>query len=186
MTETEQEAEANFALEFYVRRNIRYHLRRYAFFTKWSRFIAFVGVLFGSAAAATLIAGWPKWATAGLALVVTVAAAIDLIVGISQRGALHNDLRRDYLSIQEDIACKGEPSADDRKAYWAKIHRIESDEPPEKTVLELMSRNEVVCSLYDDEERSTHFVAIPWHMKITAHWINWDVTELRPSRPVNN
>ncbi|WP_375738048.1 hypothetical protein [Pseudomonas boanensis] len=181
MSESEQDQDELHELRFYVRRNIRYHLRRFAFFTKWSRLTAFLGVLFGSAAAATLMAKAPAEVTAVFAVLVTIASAIDLIVGTSQRAALHNDLRRCYLEIEEELDTAGWLDAEPRRKLWAKIRRIEGDEPPALPVLELMARNDVICAMFDGDERSEHFIPIPGHMRATAHWINWDTSDLRPS-----
>jgi len=163
-------------LRFYVQRCIRYHMRRMSFFMRWSRFTAFVGVLFGSAAVASLFVNAPTAVTAAAALLVTVASAIDLVIGTGQRASLHADLRKCYLGIEEDIMAQGIPNLESMRTMRSRIRRIEADEPPTLPVLELLARNEVIRAIYSREEAAQYLSNIPWYMRWTAHWIEWDTS----------
>lgn len=179
MNEADRVADELHTLSFYLQRNIRYHMRRAAFFTRWSRFTSFVGVFAGSTAAAAFISKLPIPVGVGLAMLVAFASAIELVVGVGQSAWRHFDLRKRYLEIEEHLETR-EPELADIREAWRAIRRIEADEPPTMSALELMVRNDVICSLYDQDERSEHFIPIPWYMTITAHWIDWDVSKREP------
>lgn len=179
MNEADKVADELHALNFYLQRNIRYHMRRAAFFTRWSRFTSFVGVFAGSAAAAAFISKLPIPVGAGLAALVALAAAIELVVGVGQLAWRHFDLRKRYLEIEEHLEAE-ETGLDDIRGAWRSIRRIEADEPPTMSALELMVRNDVICSMYEQKDRGEHFIPIPWYMTLTAHWIDWDVSQREP------
>lgn len=183
MSEADKEDELH-RLTFYVQRNIRYHMRRAAFFTRWSRLSSFVGVFFGSAAAITFlssVSGSHPLLPVLLAGVVALASAVELVVGVSQRAWLHNDLRRRFLDIDEKMQINPKMPMKSINELWACVRRIETDEPPTMEALELMVRNEVIISMYDYEERSKHYIPLPWWQKLTAHWVHWDVSQASPA-----
>lgn len=176
MTDADKVEDELHELCFYVQRCIRYHMRRMSFFMRWSRFTAFVGVLFGSAAVASLFVNAPTAVTAAAALLVTVASAVDLVIGTGQRASLHADLRKCYLAIEEEIMAQGRPSPESLRAMRSRIRRIEADEPPTLPALELLARNEVIRAMYTREEATQYLSNVPWYMRLTAHWIEWDTS----------
>lgn len=177
MTDADQTRSDLHELGFYVQRNVRYHMRRGAFFLRWGRFTAFVGVIFGSAAVTSLIAGSNAYLTGVAALLVTFASAVDLVVGTGQRAWLHNDLRKRYLDIEAEILA-GEPDlqAATIRAYWSRIRRIEADEPPTLPALEILARNDVIRSMYPKDEAAKHVSKLNWLKRTTAQWVDWDTS----------
>ncbi|WP_060482697.1 hypothetical protein [Pseudomonas sp. NBRC 111119] len=162
-------------LEFYVQRNVRYHMRRGAFFLRWGRFTAFVGVVFGSATVTSLIAGSSAFLVGGSALLVTLASSVDLVVGTGQRAWLHNDLRKRYLDIEAEMLAVPPDSAKLREMR-SKIRRIEADEPPTLPALELLARDDVIRSIYSREEAAKHVSRLSWFKRTTAQWFDWDTS----------
>lgn len=164
-------------LSFYVQRNIRYHMRRGAFFLRWGRFTAFIGIIFGSAAITSLLAEASTYVTGGAALLVTIASAVDLVVGTGQRAWLHNDLRKRYLDIEAEIlADEPIPQALRLREYKSRIRRIEADEPPTLPALEILARNDVIRALYPKEEADLYVSQIGWFKRTTAQWFDWDTS----------
>ena len=164
-------------LSFYVQRNIRYHMRRGAFFLRWGRFTAFIGIIFGSAAITSLLAGASTYVTGAAALLVTISSAVDLVVGTGQRAWLHNDLRKRYLDIEaEMLADDPESQALRLREYRSRIRRIEADEPPTLPALEILARNDVIRALYPKEEADQHVSQIGWFKRTTAQWFDWDTS----------
>lgn len=185
MTEADRDDEL-YDLKFYVQRNIRYHMRRAAFFTRWSRFSSFVGVFFGSAAAVSMMAqveSIPPIAPALMALLVAIVSAVELVVGVSHLAWRHNDLRRRYLDIDEKIQSSPKIPIKAVHELKATIRRIEADEPPTMEALELMVRNDVITSIFDRDEVQEHYIPLDWYIRISAHWINWDVSAACPRAP---
>lgn len=164
-------------LGFYAQRNVRYHMRRGAFFLRWSRFTAFVGVISGSAAVTSLIAGTGPYVTGAAALIVTLASAVDLVVGTGQRAWLHNDLRKRYLDIEADMLAN-EPNIDASgiREIRAKIRRIEADEPPTLPALEILARNDVIRAMYPKDVAEKHLSKLGWFKRTTAQWFDWDTS----------
>ncbi|MBZ9665771.1 hypothetical protein H3221_013520 [Pseudomonas sp. LMG 31766] len=183
MTDADLRDDEFHKLTFYVQRNIRYHMRRSAFFTRWSRVSSFVGVFFGSAAAVTFFVAMVENSekiAALLAAIVALVSAIELVVGVTQRAWLHNDLRRRFLDIEEKMQANPLMPMRSINELKACIRRIEADEPPTMEALELMVRNEVIVSMYEYEDRSIYYIPLPWWVKLTAHWIHWDVSKAEP------
>ncbi|PWU30144.1 hypothetical protein DK254_08455 [Pseudomonas sp. RW407] len=167
-------------LNFYIQRNVRYNLRRAAFFQRWSRFTAFVGVFLGSASAVTFISTLPTYVSVACGMTVAFFSALELIVGTGQRFALHCDLRKRYLELDERLQSESRPSEKVIRETWSAIRRIEADEPPHMDALELMVRNDVLSSIYDQEDLVDHYIPLPWWVRATAQWINWDTSQAAP------
>lgn len=160
-------------LNFYLKRSIRYHMRRAAFFMKWQRVTSFIGVVFGSAALATFIGEVPEHITAVFALLVTVASALDLVVGTGQSAWLHNDLRKRFLELEGVIASRI-PDADLIADIHHQIRRIEADEPPAREILNLLVRNDTIRAALPDEQANKEVIDICWIKRVTANLIDWD------------
>lgn len=180
MTDADKDADDLFAQTFYLQRNIRYHMRRAAFFMRWSRLTSFVGVFAGSAAAAAFLAKLPLSVSVGLAVFVAFMSAIELVVGTGQLAWRHFDLRKRYLELEERLEQLDSPGQKEIRETWTAIRRIEADEPPTMSALEMMARNEVICSLYQQEELHEHYIPVPWWQRISAHWIDWDMSQAEP------
>lgn len=164
-------------LKFYLQRSIRYHMRRAAFFMKWQRVTSFIGVVFGSAAVATFIGEVPEQITAVFALMVTVASALDLVVGTGQSAWLHNDLRKRFLELEGIIASRAadiELIADINH----QIRRIEADEPPAREILNLLVRNDTIRASLPDEQANKEVIDICWIKRVTANLIDWDTAHM--------
>ncbi|KAB0504681.1 hypothetical protein [Pseudomonas moorei] len=165
-------------LNFYIQRNIRYHMRRAAFFLYWGRVTAFIGVIFGSATVTSLLASSPPWVTGGAALIVTLASATDLVAGTADRAWLHNDLRKRYLEIEaEMIAENTETQLSKVRQYRSEIRRIEADEPPTLPALELLAMNDVIRSMYPKEKAEKLVSNLPWIKRVSAQWFHWDTSK---------
>jgi len=164
-------------LGFYVQRNVRYHMRRGSFFLRWGRVTAFVGVIFGSATVTSLMAGSNSYLTGSAALLVTLASAVDLVVGTGQRAWLHNDLRKRYLDIEaEMLGDEPDVLASKIREYTARIRKIEADEPPTLAALELLARDDVIRSIYPKEEAAKYVSNLNWLQRTTAQWVDWDTS----------
>lgn len=159
---------------FYVQRCIRYHMHREDFFGNLNKWNSFLGVVFGSTAIASLLQGCNTLTLASAALV-TVSSAMDLVVGTSAKMLLHGDLRKRFLMIEMGLLASDLTS---EKLHQAKIEcrKIEADEPPGLPFLNEMAANEVIQAIYPAEAAKEYLADLPWHKKVTANLINWDVS----------
>ena len=165
-------------LGFYVQRNIRYHIRRGAFFLRWNRFTAFMGLMFGSAAVSSMLADADPRITAAAAIVVTLSSAIDLVIGTGQQAWLHNDLRKRYLEIEgEMFLVSDQDKASNVRRFKALIRKIEADEPPPLPALELLARDDVIRANFPKEEADHEVCKLHWFKRLTAQWVSWDTSK---------
>lgn len=132
-----------YGLLFDVRRSIRYHDRRRAFFERMHRLTSALtiilagGVIFELAGTGSP-APWLQWVGALAAIL----AALDMVVGYSARANLHAGLRVRFVDLEIAIL------AGDLDALTWQAHRqarlvIERDEPPIYRALDLLCHNEL-------------------------------------------
>ena len=139
------EIDARYALLFDVRRSVRYHNRRRAFFDRTSMLNTAVSLVFGSAAAASVL-GDRTWLAVASGFFVTLCSSIDLVVGSAQKARLHFDLARRFIELEKQLLAV---SKDDHSAICALEQvrlTIESDEPPVYRALDLLCRNEQIAA----------------------------------------
>ena len=154
-----------------VRRSVRYHNRRRAFFDGWVLITNAVSVIFGSAAM------WIFWAEVNLrwgvyaALVVTFFSAINLVVGAGQRARSHADLARRFFSLEKEIVSMADPTEEQRRVLMGKRLEIEADEPPILRVVDVMCHNELAGAMGFNRPKDSYF--IPWYLHLTGHFTNW-------------
>lgn len=161
-----------YALLFAVRRSIRYHEQRAAFFERLHQLTGALTVFL----AGTVILDFagpaqaPAW-LAGLALIAAVLAAFDFVVGYAKAGALHRTLKARFAFLELAIL-----QGDSSEAAWAQHGaerlKIEQDEPAVYRALDLACHNE----LLDPEGHgrdSKHRRQIGRIEYLTRHFLHW-------------
>lgn len=154
-----------------VQKSQRYHARRHAFFDRWNKSTAFVGVLGGSAVIASMAQHAPPWLAAAGGLLVVVMSGLDLVVGTGHMARQHNDLRRRFCEMEADIARDPEPGAPTVAAWQARRLAIEADEPPTYVALDLLCENELARSYAHTSTKPR--AILPWYKVITAQFVLW-------------
>ncbi|MFC4727123.1 hypothetical protein [Coralloluteibacterium thermophilus] len=130
-------------LIWYARLSQRYHGRREAFFERWRKATAMIGILGGSAAFAAVADDFPMWLSTTGAVAVVLASTIDLVVGTGVLAHRHAALRRRCYELEQAIVRSPEPSDADLREWEAAKIGIESDEPPFYAALALLCENEL-------------------------------------------
>lgn len=130
------------SLLFDTQRSIRYHMRRRAFFDRLDQLTNMLSVIFGSAAVFGVLEKDYQALALVAAAVVTVASAINLVLGSSQRARAHADFARRYVALERRLAC--EPTCTEELLRDVKAERlsIEAEEPPVLHVLNVICHNE--------------------------------------------
>lgn len=160
----------------YIFRCIRYHTRRASLYALLNRASSFISVFFGSSAAASfLYSGNPKLAGT-FALVVTFFSALDLVIGTAAKEALHNNHRRNWISLKNKFEETGLTNE-----YSNQKRATELDEPPELSVVNLQATNDVLLAMYDEDAREELYV-IPWHMSFLGQFINLDISKIKKAK----
>lgn len=163
-----------YAVLFGVRRSVRYHDRRRAFFEQLHRLTAVLTVLMaGSVLFDIGKPGAPAvWLTA-LAVIAALLAAIDMVVGYASRASLHRDLKQRFVDLEMDVLARG-----DSPEVWT-AHRlarlaIERDEPPIYRALDLLCYNELLIAEGCDPAK---LVALKKWQRWTRHLLHWPDTQ---------
>ena len=164
-------SEQMYALLFSVRRSIRYHDRREAFYVGLHKATSFICILFGSATVAAFAGKLGSDTGMVLAMIVTVVSAFDLVVGFTARASLHNRLRRAFIELEADIVRA--PDDTHYNGYVTERLKIEQDEPPKYHALDILCHNDVVAASYTYAEAKKHLVRVGGLQRLTAHWASW-------------
>lgn len=156
-----------------VQKSQRYHSRRTAFFDRWNKTTALVGILGGSTAFAAVGKYVPETIGTIAAAFVVVMSGVDLVASTGEMARRHNDLRRRFCELEAEIRqCAA--VEDTVVASWqGKRLSIESDEPPTYVALDLLCENELARA-YAHLSQSEPRHKVPWYMKRTAHFIRWE------------
>lgn len=166
-------------LRFYIKRCIRYHMHRETWFSKINKTSSFLGVVFGSTAIGGLLND-STLLTAASAVIVTVFSALDLVFSTGARASQHADLRKKYAELDLVLSQPGVDAAVLRNIR-AGIARIEVEEPPTLWFLNEMASNEVIRSMYSPDDEGYKLADLPWHKRVTANLIDWDVGDHIPA-----
>lgn len=166
-------------LLFGVRRSVRYHSRRRAFFDNLQAFTNSMSVIFGSAAFFTLLSRATNHNVIGVDLPMVASAAVAVFSGVNLitrswvKARLHEDLGKRFLALERKMVEVGDERATnaDLKRFVSERLSIEADEPPILQVLDLLCHNELIRAQgYGDE------VDIAWLRRRCAQFISMSNT----------
>ncbi|MEO6563913.1 MAG: hypothetical protein ABIN99_12860 [Nitrosospira sp.] len=160
-----------YKLLFAVRRSIRYHDRRRAFFELMHRISSVFMVLLASSIFLDLLGNAvrrPAWLTT-IALIAAMLGALDIIVGFARSATLHHDFKRRFIQLEIAIS-KSETEQALRDIEIERL-RIEQDEPPVYRALDLLCHNEVAHA--DGVRNPDDFAAVKWYQSLTRHIWHW-------------
>lgn len=155
-------------LKFGVRRSVRYHNRRRAFFDRLDKITNMVSVIFGSAAVFGVMDVNFKTLALTAAAMVTVTSAVNLVLGSSLRARDHADFARRFIALEKEMEIHA-PIAETLKRLTAQRLDIESDEPPIMRVLDCLCHNEQMRAQgYSPEQ----FAKIRWWQSLFAQIVD--------------
>lgn len=143
-------------------------------FDCWHTITSATGIIFGSATFFALLSQANPLYAQYAALVVTIMATIDLVVGISQAARLHDDLSRRFIAIEQQMECAEEPTETLLKELKAGRLEIEAEEPPVLRVLDGLCHNELARA---EDWPQGEFVRIRFYQRWLAHF--FDIQEHR-------
>ncbi|WOD18976.1 hypothetical protein [Paraburkholderia kirstenboschensis] len=154
-------------LLFGIRRSIRYHQRRRAFFDRMDQLSNVSALVFGSAA----IYGVLDKDYHALALLasaaVTAFSSVNLVFGSSQRARAHHDFARSFHDLERSMLC--DPSDDALRLAESRRLEIEANEPPVLRVLDCMCHNEQMRA----EGYPTNDLAhVRWWQRLLAQFVD--------------
>ena len=141
--------DAFFGNLFGVRKSVRYHQRRRAFFEWTHTSTAALQVVAGSSAVASWI-GEKADLGIGLAAFAALLAALDLVVGTSRRATLHAGLAQQFAQLERDMVpheLDREIDAETETGFRQRRLEIEEGEPPKLRVIDLLCHNELAAGV---------------------------------------
>ncbi|MCG8998423.1 hypothetical protein [Laribacter hongkongensis] len=164
-----------YGLLFDIRRSVRYHDRRKAFYellhhiTSWMTILMAGSVLF-DAAKDGKTADWMICLSIAAALL----AAADMVLGYSRRANLHGDLRRRFADLEIAILMGGSSQEEWHEHTRTRLI-IEKDEPAIYKVLDLLCRNELlVAEGFNRKDNPEQFANITRYQRWTCQLYRWD------------
>jgi hypothetical protein len=164
----------NYGLLFDVRRSIRYHDRRVAFYERFHQITSLLTILMAGSVLFDLArpGETPGWLMT-VAVVAALLAAFDMVVGYSRRATLHSQLRERFARLEIEIVI-GPKDGDVWSKYVHERLLIEKDEPTPYHVVDALCRNEVlVAQGFTKKKDSDQFVQTKWYQRWTAHLFHW-------------
>lgn len=161
--ETETHEVAQHKLLFDIRRSVRYHHRRRAFFDRIDQITNMVSVVFGSAAVFGVMEQEYKALALVAAGLVTVLSAINLVLASSQRARAHSDFARQFIELEMRF-CHQIDEAALREITTTRLS-IEAEEPPVLHVLNVICHNEQMRAMGYPKEQLAN---VRWWQRAVA------------------
>ena len=157
-------------LLFDVRRSIRYHSRRQAFFESLGRWSDFFLLLLGLGLAASVFRNNNWTSAAGFAVIVISGLKLVFVFGV--KASRHAQFVKDFTRLEKRLF----PGISDDEI--AAVHRerldIEVTEPPVMRVLDVICHNELLAAMgYEGETLQRERVPLTWFQRLTANFFNW-------------
>ncbi len=162
-------------LLFDVRRSIRYHDKRAAFFERTHRVTNATTILLASSVLFEIAYPDNKpncWMQA-LALAGSFLAVLDLVVGLSVMGNKHRDLQRRFAMLE--ISLMADPKHVKLSKHQQERLLIEIDEPSPYVALDSICRNELLRAMGE----KTGYVEVRWWHRLTCHLWTWTNEDLK-------
>lgn len=155
-------------LLFGIRRSIRYHHRRRAFFDRLDQITNMVSVIFGSAAVYGVLEQDYKSLALVAAGLVTVLSAVNLVLGSAQRARAHSDFARQFIDLEKRLLVSELHQTVLHDVTAARL-TIEAEEPPVLHVLNVICHNEQMRAMgYPKEE----LVKVHWWQRAFAQMMD--------------
>lgn len=156
-------------LMFHVRCSVKYHAERRRFYENVNNFVLFLALVLNTATIASLLDFFSNaWLGFIPSIAVMVLIGLSLVGRVSSKANDHNDLKRRFIRLQQQMERHAASSMDDGKlASWrAERLDIEMDEPPINRVVHAKCYNEVVKSVTTLSDAQKAYVKLRWKHRL--------------------
>ena len=148
---------------FGVQRSIRYHNRRRRFFDRFDLSVNALSLMLGSTTVYGVLSNGDDGRVALIAAsLVTVFAAINLVVGSARQARLHADLSKRFIQLEKKIIKIKNPEENNLFSWCEERLDIEVEEPPVLHVLDTICHNELLRSKGYSKE---HYANIKFYQR---------------------
>jgi hypothetical protein len=160
------------ALLFDVRRSVRYHDRRCAFFEQLHRVTSVLTILLAGSVLFEIArpGDTAPWLVA-LSVAAAILAASDTVIGFAARAGLHRSLKQRFILLETSILARSGSLADHQRVRLG----IEHDEPPVYRALDLLCYNEMLRAegCPTDGEGAVRPSRLTSWQRLTSQWWRW-------------
>lgn len=166
-------SDKQYGLLFAIRRSIRYHDRRRAFFDRLHRLTGVLTILLAGGVLFELAGtGSTAWWLQIIGVVAAVLASFDMVIGYAAYSVRHSNLRGCFVDLEVKIV-----AGDCEESTWTKYEqerlKIERDEPPIYRALDLLCHNEQCKAEGSD---SQYLADISWFKALTSNF--WHYSDI--------
>lgn len=168
-------SDEQYGLLFDVRRSIRYHDRRRAFYELCHHVTSLLTILMAGSVLFDLAkSGETAWWLQFFSILAALFATLDMVIGYSKRAGSHSSLRERFANLEIDMI-----SGTMEDIVWSKYQRdrllIEKDEPAIYKVLDLLCRNELLEAegILKKDTPEQFFAASGWQ-RFTSQVYRWE------------
>ena len=160
-------------LLFGVRRSIRYHSRRQAFYETVDRGTNFALLLLGSGTFALATEGRQAWILA-IGFGVTSISSLKLVYAFGTKAAKHAQFVKDFTQLEKRLCADNS----DKTVSAVNQERLDLEvlEPPIRRILDVLCHNELLRAMGDNNEQER--IRVTWFQRWTAHFLNYGEHDL--------
>ncbi|HFI3295736.1 TPA: hypothetical protein ACGPXS_004920 [Escherichia coli] len=170
-------------LLFDVRRSVRYHNRRRAWFDRLDQATNVLSLIFGSTAIYGVLSQSNKNLAMLSAAVVTIFSAINLVVGSSRRARAHFDFARKFFELEQKMILVPEITEESLRTITSERLSIEKDEPPVLRVLDSICYNEQILSMDYPKDQ---MIVVGFWQRLFSPVLDFQASKLRRVKDTSN
>jgi len=168
-------SDEQYGLLFDVRRSVRYHDRRRAFYEQCHHITSVLTILMAGSVLFDIAkpGDAPGWLQA-ISIAAALLAAVDMVVGYSKRASLHTSLRERFAQLEISMI-EGSNDEPVWNGYQKERLLIEKDEPAIYKMLDLLCHNELVeAEGFTREKNPEQFFSANWWQRQTSQFYRWE------------
>jgi hypothetical protein len=147
------ESEALESIDFGIKKSIRYHSKRRAFFERVDNISNWLVAVAGASAFASVVGDSGSLLSKILTFLITAIALADVILSFGARARLHQDLYRRFSELAIELSNIHSPTIHDIARLRAKRLSLEAEEPHIIDALERFCWNEEAAARGADPEQ---------------------------------
>ena len=146
------------------------------FFERYNLFTNALSVIFGSAAIFAIVKEF-QWAGITAGALVTIASAVNLVVGSTRMARVHEELTKRFIELEKCLILAGEYDEQKCTEFFANRLDIEATEPTALRVLDSICHNELMRAMGYEDDHPEMLVIGPLQ-RLCAHLFDWDLHEI--------
>jgi len=162
---------------FGVRRSIRYHQRRRAFFDRLDQFGNMLSVVLGSTAIYGILESSSKTLALSATAAVTIFSAVNLVFGSVQKARTHAELARRFVVLEKRFL--DAPTPELLCEITNERLSIEAEEPPVLRVLDCLCHNELMRA---EGYPHSQLAQISFLQSCLAQLVDWFPSSIQPQK----